>query len=137
MAKPHRGLFISRISVAVDPGSFRGSSTCGYPVTRISPVQSIQYHDSDKNLGELTARQKFFLRYYLFDESSNAVIKKFKGDVIQGFLRELFLSFHSFSSFFNIYILRKKNFCVIYYGCTSLKYSKNFMCYIIKSKKII
>lgn len=37
MAKPHRGLFISRISVAIDPGSFLGSPAREYPVARISP----------------------------------------------------------------------------------------------------
>lgn len=66
-------------------------------VTCISPVQFIQYHhDSDKNLGELTARQKFFLRYFLLDESGG-VIEKFEG-VIQEASRGF--SFHPSSSYF-------------------------------------
>lgn len=54
----------------------------------ISPVQFIQYHDSDKNLGELTVRHKLFLRYSLLDESSGHW--KIWGDVTQKTLREFF-----------------------------------------------
>lgn len=38
----------------------------GYPVVHISPVQSIQYRDSDKNLGDPTARRIFFFFYSVF-----------------------------------------------------------------------